>query len=224
MISKLPRWVETGALLLAALAGIVNAVGLLGFQHQSVSHLSGTATMLGVELLQDASAGWHLAGVLLSFMLGAVLSGVLLGNTALKLGRHYSVALLLEGGLLIVAALLLKQGMLSGHYLASAACGLQNALVTTYSGALIRTTHVTGLFTDLGIMLGLRLRGQAFDRRRALLYLLIIAGFVLGGSIGAALYNVLAVSALLVPGGIAILLALSYALYARHVTRAATQE
>jgi len=36
MISKLPRWVEYGALLLAGLAGSVNAIGLLGFQHQAI--------------------------------------------------------------------------------------------------------------------------------------------------------------------------------------------
>ena len=215
MITRLPRWVEVGAFLLAMLAGSVNAVGLLGFQHQSVSHLSGTATLLGADLVKLDPEIWHLAGVLFSFLLGAVVSGVLLGNTALKLGRHYSFALVLEGALLLVAMLVLQQGSLSGHYLASAACGLQNALVTTYSGALIRTTHLTGLFTDLGIMIGLRLRGQPFDRRKALLYLLIIAGFILGGGMGALLFGVMAFTALLVPGVMAIALALGYALYAK---------
>lgn len=32
--------------------------------------------------------------------------------------------------------------------------GLQNAMMSTYSGAVIRTTHVSGMFTDLGIFLG----------------------------------------------------------------------
>ena len=67
----------------------------------------------------------------------------------------------------------LSRGSPLGHYLASAACGLQNALVTNYSGATIRTTHVTGIFTDLGLMIGARLRGRPFDRRKALLFLLI---------------------------------------------------
>ena len=51
MISKLPRWVEYGALLLAGLAGSVNAIGLLGFQHQAISHISGTMSLLGSSLL-----------------------------------------------------------------------------------------------------------------------------------------------------------------------------
>ena len=161
----------------------------------------------------------HLVYVLLSFVAGSALSGFLVGNTALKLGRNYSFALLLEGGLLFAAMAALMSGSVSGHYLASAACGLQNALVTTYSGALIRTTHVTGLFTDIGIMLGLKLRGQQLDRRRVGLYCLIIAGFIGGGSFGAVLYASMAFKALLVPGGMAVALAVGYSLYVNIKSR-----
>ena len=68
LIHSLPRWLELGAFTLALLAGIVNAVGLLGFAHQSVSHLSGTATLLGAGLLSDTGA-WHLLAILLSIFL-----------------------------------------------------------------------------------------------------------------------------------------------------------
>ena len=219
MISKLPRWVEFGAFFLSVLAGSVNAIGLLGFQHQSVSHLSGTATLLGANLFHGDMVILHLLYVLLSFVAGSALSGFLVGNTALKLGRNYSVALLVEGCLLFAAMAALMNGSGSGHYLASAACGLQNALVTTYSGALIRTTHVTGLFTDIGIMLGLKLRGQQLDRRRVGLYCLIIAGFIGGGSLGAVLYASMAFKALLVPGGMAVALAVGYSLYVNIKSR-----
>jgi uncharacterized membrane protein YoaK (UPF0700 family) len=215
VISKLPKWVELGAFFLAVLAGSVNAIGLLGFQHQSVSHLSGTATLLGVDFIQGGSGAMHLIYVLLSFILGSALSGVLVGNTALKLGRNYGFALIFEGVLLFAAMAMLMKGSLSGHYLASAACGLQNALVTTYSGALIRTTHVTGLFTDIGIMLGMKMRGHALDRRRIALYCIIISGFIGGGAMGALLYVELAFVALAVPSSMAIILALTYWLYVR---------
>jgi hypothetical protein len=56
---------------------------------------------------------------------------------------------------------------LNGRYLSSAACGLQNALATTDCGAIVRTAHVTGIFTDLGIMMGTKFRGEGFDNRKA---------------------------------------------------------
>lgn len=217
MITKLPRWVESGAFLLSFLAGSVNAVGFLGFQHQAISHLSGTATLMGIELITLSVSSLHLLGVLASFLLGAALSGWLIENTALRLGRHYSLALVIEGGLLLAAMASLGNSAMMGHYLASAACGLQNAMVTTYSGAIVRTTHVTGIFTDLGLMLGARLRGVPLDRRKAILFLLIITGFVIGGSVGAVLFERFRFDALLLPSTIAFALAIGYGLYLRRV-------
>nr|WP_238486432.1 YoaK family protein [Motilimonas eburnea] len=196
--------------MLALLAGCVNAIGLLGFDHQAVSHLSGSVTQFGVGLFTLNPVTLHLFWVIVSFLVGAMISGVLIENTALKLGRHYGSALLIEGGLLILAMLALQYGSNWGHYFASAACGLQNALITTYSGAVVRTTHVTGVFTDLGLMIGARLRGQAFDKRKAILFSIIIVGFVLGGVLGAALYQQWHYLALLVPAAMAVLLALLY--------------
>jgi len=213
VLSKLPRWIEYGAFTLALLAGIVNAVGLLGFQHQSISHLSGTATLLGTSLLNSIDSSLHLVGVLLSFLLGAMVSGLLLSGVSLKLGRHYDSLLLIEGLLLLIAIYFLNDGSLLGHYFASAACGLQNALATTYSGAVVRTTHVTGIFTDLGIQLGSALRGEALDKRKAMLFLLIISGFILGGLCGGLLYARLEFMALIVPAIICFVLALSYKIY-----------
>lgn len=216
MFSKLPRWVEFGAFSLALLAGFVNAVGFLGFRHEAVSHLSGSATQLGVSLLQVDRTSLHLLLVLFSFVIGAALSGFLIEGTALKLGRHYSSALMLEGVLLLAAMAALSHGSLFGHYLASAACGLQNALVTTYSGATIRTTHVTGIFTDLGLMIGARLRGKPFDRRKGLLFLLIVSGFIGGGLLGADSYLRWHFFALALPALLAMALAVGYRAHLRH--------
>ena len=220
MFSKLPRWVEVGAFWLAAIAGAVNAIGLLGFRHQAVSHLTGTSTWLSLSLVgADAAESLHLLGVMLAFVLGAALSGVIIDNAVLRLGRRYSFALLLEAGLLLLAMLALMRGSNTGHFLASAACGLQNGMVSTYSGAAIRTTHVSGLFTDLGTMLGARLRGHALDRRKALLYLLLIAGFILGGCVGALGFDRLHFAALAIPAAGAAALALAYWVYRWRMPR-----
>ncbi len=214
MISRLPKWVELGAFILAGVAGIINVVGLLGFDHQSISHLSGTATVFGSQLSELSSASTlHLAGVLLSFMVGASISGFFLPGATLKLGRNYSLLLLFEGLLLLASVYLLTRDSSYGHYTASMACGIQNALATTYSGAVIRTTHVTGVFTDLGIIIGAKFRGENFDKRKALLLLLIIAGFILGGWLGAAIFKYVKFYTLLLPAIICLLLAVSYRFY-----------
>ena len=220
MISKLPRWVEYGSFVLALVAGLVNAIGLLGFKHESISHLSGTATLLGAGMIQSTFVDViHLTLILVSFLIGAAISGYFLRGGTLKLGRNYSGLLFLEALFLLGSIYFLTKNALQGHYLASAACGLQNALATTYSGAIVRTTHVTGIFTDLGIMLGAKLRGEQFDKRKALLFLLIIIGFILGGTSGAYLFSLLQFQALYIPAGICILLALSYSIYIANVTR-----
>lgn len=210
MLSNLPRWLELGAFTLSLLAGVVNAVGLLGFEHQSVSHLSGIATQMGVAISSLDVSWLHLFGIALSFMLGAAISGAVISSATLKLGRHYDTLLFIEGGLLLAAMFMLRDHVIFGHYLASAACGLQNAMATTYSGAIIRTTHVTGVVTDLGILVGAALRGESFDRRKALLFVLIISGFVSGGVLGAVLFGTFEFTALLFPAAFCFVLALSY--------------
>ncbi len=217
MLSRLPKWVEYGAFLLALVAGSVNAVALLGFHHQAVSHLSGTATLIGSILLNPSSSELlHLLGILLSFVLGSAISGIMLTGTSLKLGRFYDVLLLIEAILLALAMVMLLNGHTSGHYFASAACGLQNALATTYSGAVIRTTHLTGIFTDLGIMMGEFLRGKALDKRKALLFTIIVLGFILGGFLGSILFVRVGFFALGVPACICFVLAIVYRWYSQN--------
>lgn len=216
MTAKLPRWVEYGAFILALIAGCINVIGLLGFEHQSISHVSGTATQFGAGLLNSSAAvSFHLLGVLMSFLVGAFIAGILLHGTSLKLGRHYDTALVVEALLILGALFLLSRESFYGHFAASAACGLQNALATTYSGAIVRTTHLTGLFTDLGIMLGSVLRGEVFDRRKAVLFVLIIVGFILGGTAGALLFEEYKFNSLLFPAVVCLLLAAYYRVYLR---------
>lgn len=213
MMSKLPKWVEYGAFTLALLAGCINVVGLLGFQHQAVSHLSGTTTLVGTELFAFSKDSLHLIAILLSFVLGSMISGVLLSGSSIKLGRHYDSLLIIEALLLIGSVYFLQEQSSLGHYFASAACGLQNALATKYSGAVVRTTHMTGIFTDLGIMFGAALRKEAFDSRKFILFSVIIMGFILGGTLGTFLFGAFQFKALFIPAAICIILAIAYRTY-----------
>jgi uncharacterized membrane protein YoaK (UPF0700 family) len=214
MISKLPRWVWVGAWALACVAGMVNVVGLLGFEHQAITHLTGTTSMLGASVAAlDAGGALHFAAAIGSFVVGTALSGFLIQDSTLQLGRRYGVALLLASGLLFLAVPLLGRSSVYGIYAASCACGLQNAMVSTYSGAVVRTTHVSGMFTDLGIFLGHALRGIPVDGRRLRLCVTIISAFFCGGVAGAAGFRKLGYATLYLPAGLMAATGMAYAVY-----------
>jgi uncharacterized membrane protein YoaK (UPF0700 family) len=214
MISQLPRWVWSGAWALAFVGGMVNVVGLLGFEHQAVTHLTGTTSMLAAALAAgDGGAALHFAAIIGSFLAGTVLSGFLIQDSTLQLGRRYGFALLLESLLLCAAVPLMERSSIFGIYSAACACGLQNAMVSTYSGAVIRTTHISGMLTDLGIFLGHTLRGLPVDSRRLRLCFLVISGFLVGGIAGAAAFDRLGYAALFIPAGLTAITSLVYGAY-----------
>ena len=217
MLQKLGSWAWIGGASLAAIAGMVNAIGFLSYSHQAVTHLSGTTSQLGIALYGlDRPVILHLSAVLFAFFLGSVLSGFLIQRQTLKLGRRYGAALAIEGILLFLAALLMRRHHDAGSYFASAAAGLQNAMATTYSGAILRTTHVTGIVTDIGSAVGHALRGLEIDRPRLRLYLLVFAGFLAGGVVGAALFGSSGTDALFYPAGLTLVVALAYTAYAHR--------
>jgi uncharacterized membrane protein YoaK (UPF0700 family) len=214
MISKLPRWIWAGAWALAFVAGVVNVVGLLGFEHQAVTHLTGTTSMLAAAVAAlDGAAVLHFAAIIGSFIAGTVISGFLIQDSTLQLGRRYGVALLLESMLLCAAVPLLTRHNILGIYSAACACGLQNAMVSTYSGAVIRTTHLSGMLTDLGIFLGHTLRGLPVDMRRLRLCFLVISGFLCGGIAGAVAFHHLSYSTLFIPAALTATTSLAYGIY-----------
>jgi uncharacterized membrane protein YoaK (UPF0700 family) len=210
----LPRWVWIGAGSLACIAGMVNVVGYLGFEHQAVTHLTGTTTLLGASVAAgDLRAALQLLGVAVAFTAGAALSGLIIQDSTLRLGRRYGAILAIESLLLVLAVPMFQRNQISGALLAAMACGLQNAMATTYSGAVIRTTHLSGMFTDLGIGLGHALRGLPLQRRRLLLCGLIIACFLAGGIAGAVLFSRIGYRALLLPATLTGLTGVGYVFY-----------
>ena len=214
MAERLATWVWVGAAALASVAGIVNVVGFLGFQQQAVTHLTGNTSLLAAALVGgDAGMALGLGAMLLAFVAGSMLCGLIVQDSTLRLGRRYGVVLTIESLMLLAAVPLFRQQHLAGPILAATACGLQNAMATTYSGALVRTSHVSGMFTDLGIMLGHSLRGLPLARRRLALCSLVISFFFLGGVVGAVLYGGIGYAALYVPAALTGGTGLGYFLY-----------
>lgn len=217
MISKLPRWVLTGTFTLAFVAGSVNVVGIVGFQHQAVTHLTGNTSSLGAAIANgDISSAAHFLAVIGAFVAGASLSGFIIQDSTLRLRRRYGFVLLLVSLLLFASAHLLQVRSSFGLYLAACASGLQNAMVTTYSGSVVRTTHVSGMFTDLGIFVGHALRGIPIETRRLRLSIVVITGFLLGGMAGAVAFQMFAYAALFMPAVVTCVIALVSVVYGQR--------
>ncbi|MGH8041234.1 MAG: YoaK family protein [Rudaea sp.] len=225
MINRLPRWVWIGGCALAVIAGMINAAGYLGFRHQAITHMTGTTSLLGIATGQgDPGELLHFGGVLLAFVAGCALSGLIVGDSTLRLGRRYGVALMLESVLLFLAVPLLHAHHDAGLWLAAMACGLQNAMASTYSGAVVRTTHVSGITTDLGMYLGQWLRGSTIDLRRVRLYCVLFLGFLGGGIASALAFPHWQERTLLLPAALTGLVGIAYAGYAHRQRLRAQQE
>jgi uncharacterized membrane protein YoaK (UPF0700 family) len=187
---------------LAFIAGAINAGGFL-LVGQYTSHMSGILSAIADAVVLQA-LGPALAGTLavVAFLSGAALSAILI-NWGRRHPRHPPHALPLA----LEAVLLLFLGILGGPVRAEPVValavpllcflmGLQNATITKVSGARIRTTHMTGVVTDLGIELGKMLywnyappvpAGYVVRADRAKMRLLgsILSAFLLGGVTGA---------------------------------------
>ena len=189
---------------LTFVAGATNAGGFLAVR-QYTSHMTGIVSSMADNI---ALGGYTLvlagAGALLSFLLGAAFTAVLVNHARRRrLYSEYALPLLVEAILLIGFGLLGAQlSRIEGLFVPATVMllcfimGLQNALVTKISNAEIRTTHVTGIVTDIGIELGKlfywnvqdgseRPRVLA-DRDRLTVLSTLLVSFLLGGVAGAA--------------------------------------
>ena len=90
------------------------------------------------------------------------------------------------------------------------AAGLQNAMVSTYSGTIVRTTHMTGVLTDFGALLGQLASGIKIETKRLKLLAGIMIAFFWGGYCGAVAYSRIQYLAMLIPALITALSAIVY--------------
>lgn len=181
--------------MLAFIAGAVNAGGFLAVQHYT-SHMTGIVSAMADQL---ALGMYSLVLVgfsaLVSFLLGATLSTLMVRHSRQRnLHSEYALPLLVEAGLLLCFGLLGSQiSGFNGFYVSATAMllsfimGLQNAVITKLSNAEIRTTHITGVITDIGIELGKLLcpDANAPDRARLRLLAMLALCFFVGGVTGA---------------------------------------
>ena len=170
------------AFVMAGLAGHVNSVMLMAFG-LPVSQMTGMASHLSEGMaLAEPSVVITALIILAGFVGGATVSGLLIGRRPFPESPRYVWGLGLESLLLAAAVVCVVLDRATAALAAAAvACGLQNALVASYRGLLIRTTHVTGIATDLGVYLARLIRRRGWSWQGWLL-ITLLAGYVAGGS------------------------------------------
>lgn len=145
-----------GSFLLTIHSGWINAITVLLLQ-TPVAHMSGHYTALGLYLEQGRMVDFgYVLGVLVCFCFGCCVSGFVLGMNKFSPLQPYSILLMTMCATECLSSLLLMHdhhGKFVVYPLAFS-CGVQNALCTTWSGAVIRTTHFTGIITDTGLVIG----------------------------------------------------------------------
>jgi len=190
--------------ILAFNAGAVNAGGFLVVAMYT-SHMTGFASLLADNLvLGNMKLVLGAIGALLAFTCGAAFTAIQV-NWARQHGLRSEYAL----PLLVEAVLLLLFGLMGATLnrqtpfavpltvlVLSFTMGLQNALVSKISSSQIRTTHMTGIVTDIGIELGKLLywnrTASPFESRvranriKLRLFGTLLGAFIGGGIVGAA--------------------------------------
>jgi uncharacterized membrane protein YoaK (UPF0700 family) len=188
---KPARLILSGGCGLAFGAAFANT-GLVLHTGTSVSHLTGDVARLTINL-----ARWSptmvpellrvgLAAAL--FFVGAAFAGFVIHHPTLDLSRPYGRTISGIGLLFLSAFFCIRELPLLSICLAAFACGLQNALATHYRGLVLRTTHLTGMMTDFGVTLGMRVRGHEVPAWKIRVPALLMLSFFLGGIIAAFLH------------------------------------
>ncbi len=188
---------------LAFIAGAINAGGYLAVR-QYTSHMTGIVS----SMADNVAAGEQAVvltglGAVVSFLLGAAGCAVLVNySRRQQMHSEYAMPLLLEALLLVCFGLLgSRLSLIEGLFVPMTVMllcfimGLQNAVITKISKSEIRTTHVTGIVTDIGIELGKLVywnapgtpAQQAVKANRGRLRMLgaLLGCFFVGGVVGA---------------------------------------
>jgi uncharacterized membrane protein YoaK (UPF0700 family) len=195
---------------LAFVAGFVNSGGFV-LVGSFTSHVTGSVGRLGTDVTSgDFGAAFFAALLVATFFLGSLAASLILERPRPEqLPRAYATALFVEG--LLLASFIFVAGLSQAIHprlrdaeaaILCVAMGMQNSLVTRLSGAVVRTTHLTGVITDLGIETAhwFRWRVRSWRpsetlaperqqpvRARMILLLTITSTFTVGALLGATL-------------------------------------
>jgi uncharacterized membrane protein YoaK (UPF0700 family) len=202
--------------LMALIAGYINSAMLIEFSIP-VSQMSGVASQVSAHLV---AFDWSLLSIamliLISFILGAFISGLLIGQQPYNETPNYGYGLILNCVLLTLAALFSFQHSVFSVLLSAMACGIQNALVASYRGLQLRTTHMTGNATDIGVHFAKKIMSKTPWNWQSNVLVVLLVHYVLGGIIGIYAYLAIPNWSLIFPG---LLTGILGSIYLRNYSR-----
>lgn len=183
---------------MALQAGYLNTILFLEFG-LPVSQMTGIMSRLSESLFHS---NWTLAFnggmVLTGFILGALVSGLVIGDRESPQDRRFAFGMILLSFSLFVSAGFASLMHVVTLFTTAFACGLQNALTAKYRGLQMRTTHVTGIVTDLGVYTARLIKGQGWPWQAWLLMALILS-FLVGGVLGIIMFKLWHGASLILP-------------------------
>eukprot|EP00746_Dinoflagellata_sp_MGD_P079552 gnl/MRDRNA2_/MRDRNA2_31817_c0_seq1.p1 gnl/MRDRNA2_/MRDRNA2_31817_c0~~gnl/MRDRNA2_/MRDRNA2_31817_c0_seq1.p1 ORF type:complete len:407 (-),score=65.66 gnl/MRDRNA2_/MRDRNA2_31817_c0_seq1:53-1273(-) len=207
----------------AVLAGASGAVDAIGFSMfgSFMANQSGNVIQVGMRTAGNTPGDPMVAANLVAFfVLGCMICGLLIPRNRPKFpvgDDLYTIAFFLQAIFLIFSAYF--KSTPCGMYIGCVACGLMNAITTSWSDGPMRTTHATGPSTEVGLNLGriiglLIIPDANFDKqckadmkacvRKFRLNVVLVLSFMVGGYAGALLYRQMGGDALLLPAMISI--------------------
>ncbi len=207
------------ASLLSFVAGIVNVAGFLAVAKLTTNVTGHFAFFVDEIFKLNFWNGFVYFLYIFFFFLGSFVSSYLVELISQKNANYvYIIPTSIESLILLLIAVFGKTLIPDNPNLIACcllfAMGLQNSLVTRISNATVRTTHLTGLFTDLGIELSQLFFYKEKEERKKLfssvkLRLTIISFFFIGGIIGGIFYSKIGLLVLLI-GTMSLILGIIY--------------
>ena len=205
---------------LAFIAGALNTAGFYSLGFFSANMTGNVSTGADRIALGDLFSGTVYLLLPVAFIFGATLATITV-ETGLRRGitRIFALSILSEAMLLVLAIVDMldhSRGIVLVLGL-SALMGFQNAAVTRISNWRVRTTHISGMSTDISIGIGLlitmltreeRPAGRAGHIERLRLHGVTVSAFCVGGILGVIAYKVLGTLLLLVAAGLLAMVAL----------------
>eukprot|EP00527_Entomoneis_sp_CCMP2396_P003899 CAMPEP_0198144800 /NCGR_PEP_ID=MMETSP1443-20131203/18676_1 /TAXON_ID=186043 /ORGANISM="Entomoneis sp., Strain CCMP2396" /LENGTH=290 /DNA_ID=CAMNT_0043808263 /DNA_START=59 /DNA_END=931 /DNA_ORIENTATION=- len=209
-------------MLFTALAGFSNGCFMSGFLEllpkQGVAAVTGAWTNSALGLAsKNMKLFYGQSAIIASFIFGSMIYGLMNPRPQLfKLDRKVTSSALGLSSMCFLGAFWIldhagKNNRAAAYEvccLAAIASGLQNSLTSAHTGNLCRTTHLTGISSDVGTFLGQSLRGNKTNLFKLQTFAKLAVCFWVGGYVAYSLCQTYKTDAILIPAVLNLVLAL----------------